>query len=86
MNVDEVHTIIKVLTFKFKLVNSSPNTLSFLMLPASRTKFTGYRYFGPSLIRLLAQIKLQECNMEITLSNKFLNSAAKLKLKTYTTE
>jgi len=56
------------------------------MLPASRKKFTGYKYFGPSLIRHFAQIKLKECNMKIVLSNKFLNLAAKLKLKTYTTE
>lgn len=30
---------------------------------------TRYKYFGPSLIRLFAQIKLQECNMEIALTH-----------------
>lgn len=38
-------------------------------LSASRKKLTRYKYFGPSLIRLFAQIKLQECNMEIALTH-----------------
>jgi len=39
------------------------------MLPASRKKLTRYKYFGPSLIRLFAQTKLKECNIEIALTH-----------------